>query len=108
MLCVPGFGDQRTMYSVAPQTLFTLGFDTGALSDLGLLIRLDCLSVSPKDPHICASSVLGLIKNPCHDTPLFTQVLGTGCRSKLARQALHTLNCSIYYIPQALENIGQF
>lgn len=56
------------MHNVSPQALSTLGFDTGALSDLGLLIRLDCLSVSPKDPHICASSVLGRMQT--HATTL--------------------------------------
>lgn len=31
------------MHNVSPQALSTLGSDTGALSDLGLLIKLDCL-----------------------------------------------------------------
>lgn len=53
------------MYNVSPQALSTLGFDTGALSDLGLLIRLDRLSVSPKD-HI---SVLPQCWGACKPMP---------------------------------------
>lgn len=64
------------MYNVSPQALSTLGFDTGALSDLGLLIRLDHLSVSPKDPHICAASVLGCMQTHATTLPFLHRFWG--------------------------------